>query len=76
MMNFFAVHKTFDCMDYNEHHYFATREEAEACFSEFRNKIKESELVKETYTDTNDTLYVQYEDGSEKIYLEEIYIPK
>jgi hypothetical protein len=63
-------------MDYNEHHYFATREEAEVCFSEFRNKIKESELVKETYTDTADALYVQYEDGTEKIYIEEIYIPK
>lgn len=71
-MILFAVHKTFDCMDYNEHHYFATREEAEVCFSENRNRIKEAELVTETYTDTDDTLYVQYEDGSEKIYLEEI----
>lgn len=69
MVNF-AVHRTFDCMDYNEHYYFVTHEEARLKFNELKQVSIDSGNIEETYTDEEDNFYVQESDGAVKIYIE------
>jgi hypothetical protein len=68
----FAVHHVFDCLDYNEHHYFETFGEAFDLFNEIKEAIIEHETIVETYTDTSDEFYVHLDDGLEKVYIQEI----
>jgi len=68
----FAVHHCFDCLDYNEHHYFQTRAFAEEKFKQIVEQIRNSGLVFEVFTDTKNELYVQLNDGLEKVYIEQI----
>lgn len=68
----FAVHHVFDCLDYNEHHYFETFGEAFDLFTEIKEAIIEHETIVETYTDTSDEFYVHLDDGLEKVYIQEI----
>jgi hypothetical protein len=68
----FAVHHTFDCMDYNEHFYFATFEEAHSKFAEIRQEIITRDSITETYTDEFESFYVQEPDQSIKVYIQEI----
>lgn len=71
----FAVHHVFDCLDYNEHHYFQTSAGAEWKFKQLVDKIRNSGLVCEVFTDTNEEFYVQLSDGLEKVYVEQIKQP-
>lgn len=71
----FAVHHVFDCLDYNEHHYFQTRQFAEAKFKQIVEQIRNSGLVFEVFTDTKNEFYVQLSDGLEKVYVEQIKQP-
>lgn len=71
----FAVHHVFDCLDYNEHHYFQTRPFAEAKFKQIVEQIRNSGLVFEVFTDTKNEFYVQLNDGLEKVYIEQIKQP-
>lgn len=71
-MTIFAVHQTFDCMDYNEHYYFKTFEEALDKFNEKRQFTIESGEVIETYTDEETNFYIQESDGAVKVYIEKI----
>lgn len=68
----FAVHHVFDCLDYNEHHYFQTRAFAEEKFKQIVKQIRNSGLVFEVFTDTKNEFYVQLNDGLEKVYIEQI----
>jgi hypothetical protein len=68
----FAVHHCFDCLDYNEHHYFQTSAGAEWKFKQLVDKIRNSDNVDSVYTDTEDEFYVQLSDGLEKVYIEQI----
>lgn len=65
----------FDCLDYNEHHYFQTRPFAEAKFKQIVEQIRNSGLVFEVFTDTKNEFYVQLNDGLEKVYIEQIKQP-
>lgn len=62
----------FDCLDYNEHHYFQTRAFAEEKFKQIVEQIRNSGLVFEVFTDTKNEFYVQLNDGLEKVYIEQI----
>lgn len=75
MVNF-AVHRTFDCMDYNEHYYFVTHEEALLKFNELKQVSIDSGDIGETYTDEEDNFYVQESDGAVKIYIEKVEAEK
>lgn len=68
----FAVHQTFDCMDYNEHHYFETYEEARAKFKELKQFHIANGEITEIYTDEGDEFYIQESDGAVKVYIQEI----
>ena len=71
-MKLFAVHHCFDCLDYNEHHYFRTYAGAEWKFKQLVDKIRNSDQVCEIFTDTNEEFYVQLSDGLEKVYIQQI----
>ncbi len=71
----FAVHHCFDCLDYNEHHYFQTNAGAEWKFKQLVDKIRNSAQVCEVFTDTNEEFYVELSDGLEKVYIEQIKQP-
>ena len=68
----YAVHHTFDCMDYNEHYYFETLEEALEKFNEIKQEIIDNDDIEETYTDEDDVFYIQESDGNIKVYIQEI----
>jgi hypothetical protein len=68
----FAVHQTFDCMDYNEHYYFETFEDAHKKFAEIRKSIIDNDSITETYTDEFESFYVQEPNQSIKLYIQEI----
>jgi hypothetical protein len=68
----FAVHHTFDCMDYNEHFYFETFEDAHKHFAEIRQEIITRDSITETYTDEFESFYVQEPDQSIKVYIQEL----
>lgn len=68
----FAVHHTFDCMDYNEHYYFETFEEALESFNAIRQEIIDEDDIEETYTDEEGQFYIQESDGCVKVYIQEI----
>jgi len=68
----FAVHHTFDCMDYNEHFYFATFEEDHKQFAEIRQSIIDHGSITDTYTDEFESFYVQEPDQTIKVYIQEI----
>ena len=68
----FAVHRTFDCMDYNEHDYFSTYEEALAKFKELKQFYLDSGEITQIYTDEGDEFYIQESDGAVKVYIQEI----
>lgn len=68
----FAVHHTFDCMDYNEHYYFETFEEALEKFNDIKQEIIDNDDIEETYTDEDDVFYIQESDGNVKVYIQEI----
>jgi hypothetical protein len=68
----FAVHHVFDCLDYNEHHYFETFGEAFDMFTEIKEAIKKHQPIVETYTDETDEFYVHLDDGLEKVYIQKI----
>ena len=70
-----AVHHVFDCLDYNEHHYFQTNAAAEWKFKQLVDKIRNSGQVFDVFTDTEDEYYVQLNDGLEKVYIEQIKQP-
>ena len=65
----------FDCLDYNEHHYFPTNASAEWKFKQLVDKIRNSGQVCEVFTDTETEFYVQLSDGLEKVYIEQIKQP-
>ena len=65
----------FDCLDYNEHHYFQTNASAEWKFKQLVDKIRNSGQVCEVFTDTETEFYVQLSDGLEKVYIEQIKQP-
>lgn len=69
-MKIFAVHHVFDCLDYNEHFYFQSFEEANDLFKEIRFKILRNMTIVETYTDSNNEFYVHLDDGLEKVYIQ------
>lgn len=62
----------FDCLDYNEHHYFETFGEAFDMFTEIKEAIQNHKSIVETYTDETYEFYVQLDDGLEKVYIQEI----
>ena len=68
----FAVHHTFDCMDYNEHYYFETLEEALEKFNDIKQEIIGFDEIIETYTDEEGQFYIQESDGAVKVYIQEI----
>ena len=68
----YAVHHTFDCMDYNEHYYFETLEDALEKFNEIKQEIIDNDDIEETYTDEDDVFYIQESDGNIKVYIQEI----
>ena len=68
----FAVHYTFDCMDYNEHFYFETFEEAFNQFNTIKQSIIDFDDIIETYSDEDDNFYIQESDGTVKLYIQEI----
>ena len=68
----FAVHHTFDCMDYNEHFYFETFEDAHKQFAEIRQSIINHGSITEIYTDEFESFYVQEPDQTIKVYIQEI----
>jgi len=74
MKTIFAVHHVFDCLDYNEHHYFTTFAEAFDMLSEIKNAIQEHKFVEYTYEDHPMDYSVHLDDGLERVYIEEIYI--
>jgi len=59
-------------MDYNEHFYFETFEDAHKKFAEIRQEIITRDLITETYTDEFESFYVQEPDQSIKVYIQEI----
>ena len=71
-MTKFAVHQTFDCMDYNEHYYFETLEEALEKFNELKQFSIDNGEITETYTDEDDNFYIQESDGAVRVYIQEI----
>jgi hypothetical protein len=71
-MKKYAVHHTFDCMDYNEHFYFETFEEAHKKFAEIRQSIIDNDSITDTYTDEFESFYVQESDQSIKVYIQDI----
>jgi len=68
----FAVHHTFDCMDYNEHYYFETLEEALEQFNAIKQEIIDNDDIDETYTDEDDVFYIQESNGAVRVYIQEI----
>ena len=68
----FAVHHTFDCMDYNEHYYFETFEEALEKFITIKLEIVRFDSIVEVYTDEDDNFYIQESDGAVKVYIQKI----
>ena len=71
-MKIFAVHHTFDCMDYNEHYYFKTFEDALDKFNAIRQEIIDEDDIEETYTDEEGQFYIEESDGNVKVYIQEI----
>jgi succinate dehydrogenase/fumarate reductase flavoprotein subunit len=59
-------------MDYNEHYYFETLEEALEKFNEIKQEIIDNYDIEETYTDDDDVFYIQESDGNVKVYIQEI----
>jgi hypothetical protein len=59
-------------MDYNEHFYFETFEDAHKHFAEIRQEIITRDSITETYTDEFESFYVQEPDQSIKVYIQEI----
>jgi hypothetical protein len=59
-------------MDYNEHYYFETLEEALEKFNEIKQEIIDNDDIEETYTDEDDVFYIQESDGNIKVYIQEI----
>jgi hypothetical protein len=72
MKTIFAVHHVFDCLDYNEHHYFTTFDDAYDHFSEIIDELKQTGDICEVYSDVGDEFYVQFKNGAEKVYIQEI----
>jgi hypothetical protein len=66
----FAVHHTFDSMDYNEHNYFETFEDAHKKFAEIRQEIIDWGSITDTYTDEFESFYVQEPDQTIKVYIQ------
>ena len=62
----------FDCLDYNEHHYFESFAEAFDRLTEIKNSIHEHLFIEEVYTDRQDDFYVHLDDGLQRVYIEEI----
>ena len=71
-MKLFAVHYCFDCLDYNEHFYFETFDEAHKMFAEIRKEIIDNASITEIYTDEFESFYVQEPDQSIKVYIQTI----
>jgi hypothetical protein len=59
-------------MDYNEHHYFETLEDALEQFNAIKQKIIRTDSIIEVYTDEDDNFYIQESDGAVKVYIQEI----
>jgi hypothetical protein len=59
-------------MDYNEHYYFETLEDALEKFNEIKQEIIDNDDIEETYTDDDDVFYIQESDGNIKVYIQEI----
>jgi hypothetical protein len=59
-------------MDYNEHHYFETFEEAFEKFITIKQEIVRFDSIIEVYTDEDDNFYIQESDGAVKVYIQEI----
>jgi hypothetical protein len=58
-------------MDYNEHYYFETLEEALDKFNAIKQEIVRFDNIVEVYTDEDDNFYIQESDGAVKIYIQE-----
>jgi cell division protein FtsB len=72
MKTIFAVHHVFDCLGYNEHHYFNSYAEAFELLVDIKKSIKENETIDETYNDTSDEFHVLHDNGLERVYIQEI----
>ena len=72
MKTIFAVHHVFDCLDYNEHHYFNSYVEAFELFVDINKSIQENKTIDETYSDTSDDFHVLHDNGLERVYIREI----
>lgn len=72
MKTLFAVHNTFDCLDYNEHYYYTSFAEAFDRLTDIKNSIQEHLFIEEVYTDYPDDFYVHLNDGLQRVYIEEI----
>jgi hypothetical protein len=59
-------------MDYNEHYYFETFEDAHKKFAEIRQEIIDWGSITDTYTDEFESFYVQEPDQTIKVYIQEI----
>jgi hypothetical protein len=59
-------------MDYNEHYYFETLEEALGQFNTIKEEIIQFDSIVEVYTDEDDEFYIQESDGAVKVYIQEI----
>jgi hypothetical protein len=68
----FAVHHVFDCLDYNEHYYFETFEEALEKFNTIKQEVILFDDIQRTYTDEDDDFYIEESDGGVRIYIQEI----
>jgi hypothetical protein len=72
MKTIFAVHHVFDCLGYNEHHYFTSFAEAFDRLTEIKNAMQEHLSIEEVYRDLQDDFYVLDANGLQRVYIEEI----
>lgn len=72
MKTIFAVHHVFDCLDYNEHHYFTSFAEAFDMLSEIKESIIKEKHIAITFVDHPMDYSIEHFDGLERVYIQEI----
>jgi hypothetical protein len=70
-MKVYMLHESYSLMDYNDHKMFNSYQEAHQAFNALRESILERERIEQIYTDEPDTLYLQADECSIKIYITE-----
>ena len=70
MKTLFVVHHVFDCLDYNEHHYFTSFTDAYKTFKDIKKSIQENLFIEEVYTDRQEDFYVHLDNGLQRVYIQ------